>query len=634
MEKQNSDIIKELNFYPDRNPNPVFTIGRKGELYYSNSAARRLLKNCGSKDDKIIYPEDFEKTASKAISLSKIQKLTIQVKQEHFSFSFCPRDNEEKADVYGVDISEEKKHQHYFSVISAFSMALLEAETEEDVAHTIAAEAIAKLDFVDCVVYLLDRKDGLMKQKAAYGPKNPKKLRDFIEDPISLNFGEGIVGMAATRMETVIVDDVTKESNYVLDDEQRMSEIAVPLIADNELIGVIDSEHPEKNHFTEEDAKILESIASIASSRIQRYRAMEETKRTEKKFRSFVENAFGGFYILRGEKFEYANDRFYQMTGYTSAELISSDFSLYDLILEADEKAHKAMEARYSGDNSPKSYNLKIKTKSGEASYLAINTCVLQDERGDFTLGIALDITESVQARKQLEEAVESLEKRTDELNEFAHLASHNLRAPVTNLSGLLGHYNLDDPMDPINRIIFEKFSVSVDQLNLTLEEMHRILRVRAKEEFDIRTVNLNELIQSVRLQLSEKISAKAFRIQTHFEVESVKYERSHLENLFLNLISNAIKYSRDGVISHIRISSSRTEDYVKLIFQDNGLGLDLEKHGKKMFGMYKRFHTNSDGRGLGLYLVKRQLSALGSHISVESEPGRGTRFTVLLVSK
>jgi len=631
---QKFDKIKEINFYPDRNPNPVLTIGDGGELFYSNQAAKEVLKTTGSKGNQIIFPDDFKKAALDSLEKGKVQKRTIQVQKDYFNFSFCPREDGQKVDVYGTDITEEIKHQHHFSVISAFSMALLEAETEVDVAQTIAAEAIAKLSFVDCAVYLVDQKDGLLKQRAAYGPKNPKKLRNSIVDPISLTFGEGIVGLAATRKKTVIVNDVSKETRYVMDDAQRMSEISVPLIADNELIGVIDSEHPEKDYFSKEDAKILESIASIASSRIQRYRAMEETKRTEKKFRSFVENAFGGFYILRGDKFEYANERFSEMTGYSSGDLTSPNFSIYKIIQEADDKAHHAIEARGRGDYSPKSYNLMVKTKSGETSFLAINTCVLQDERGDFTLGIALDISESIQARNQLEEAVASLEKKTDELKEFAHLASHNLRAPVTNLSGLLEHYNHEDPTDAINPVIVEKFSKSVEQLNLTLEEMHQVLRVRAKEDFDIRTVNLEEVLKGIEIQLSEKIRSSAFQIQTHFEIDHVKYERSHLENLFLNLISNAIKYRREDVQPYIRISSKRFTDHVKIVFHDNGIGIDLDKHGKNIFGMYKRFHTNPDGRGLGLYLVKRQLSALGSNISVESKLGEGTKFTVSLISK
>jgi PAS domain S-box-containing protein len=625
---------KDLNFYPDRNPNPVFTLDRNGELVYSNNAAVRVLELSGSNSEKTVYPEEFTQSALNAIKHKSIEKKSFQIKNCHFSFSFCPRENEELVDVFGKDISDEVKHQNYFSIISAFATALLKAQTENDVARIIASEAIASLSIVDCVVYLVDRQDGTLKQIAAHGPKSPKSLRDGIKNPISLRFGEGMVGLAATEKKTIIINDVTQESSYVLDEEQRHSEIAVPLIAGDDVIGVIDSEHPEKNHFNDEDAKILESIASIASTRIQYSRAIEETKHTDGKYRSFVENAFGGLYILRGDLFNYANDQFCEMIGYTLKELSSPEFDIQNLVIDADKKALHAMAARALGDYSPKSYELEIKTKNDESRHLAINTCVLNDEKGHFTLGIALDITETIQSRDQLEEVVASLEKKSEELNEFAHIASHNLRAPVANLIGLLDHYNHENPADSTNKDILDKFSKTVDKLSLTLEDMHQVLRVRAKEPMEFNAINLNDAVKSVKHQLSEKIRRTNFQILTNFEVESIKYEKSHLENLFLNLISNAIKYRREEVDPIIQIHASLSNNLIKLVFKDNGLGIDLNKYGKNLFGMYKRFHSNTEGKGLGLYLVKKQLTSQGSSISVESKPNEGTCFTVFLVNK
>jgi PAS domain S-box-containing protein len=625
---------KELSFYADRNPNPVFTIDGNGELDYSNSAALNVLKLYGSDQKHKVYPEGFIKSAIKAIESKTVQEITVSTENYHFSFSFYPRENENFVDVFGKDISEEIKLQTHLSIIGDFATALLDAQTEDDVARTIASEAIAKLSLVDCVVYIVNRKNGSLEQRAAHGPKSPKSLRNAVQDPISLKFGEGIVGLAATEKRTVIIDDVTQDSRYVVDDEQRFSEIAVPLIADDEVIGVIDSEHPEKNYFTTDDAKILEAIASIASSRIQHSRTLEESKYTEVKYRSFVENAFGGLYILRDNVFDYANDQFCEMTGYSLEELRSPDFDTQKLIFDADQRALLAIQARTRGDNSPKSYQLEIKTKTGDLSYLAINTCVLKDEKGYFTLGIALDITETIQSRVQLEEVVESLEKKTEELNEFAHLASHNLRAPVTNLIGLLEHFNYTNPTDSSNELILDKFSKTVTQLNLTLEEMHQVLRVRAKDTIEFKTINLNEIVDGIKLQLSESIREANFKIRTNFELEAIHYEKSHIENLFLNLISNALKYRQNEVNPIIEIHSSKMNEHVRLIFKDNGLGIDLDKHGKNLFGMYKRFHSNPDGRGVGLYLVKRQLNALGSTISVESEPNQGTCFTIFLASK
>jgi signal transduction histidine kinase len=163
---------------------------------------------------------------------------------------------------------------------------------------------------------------------------------------------------------------------------------------------------------------------------------------------------------------------------------------------------------------------------------------------------------------------------------------------------------------------------------------MHQVLRVRAKDSVEFNTINLNDIVDGIKLQLSESIRTSNFEIQTTFELETINYEKSHIENLFLNLITNAIKYRRDEADPIIQIHSSKLNNHVRLIFKDNGSGIDLDKHGKNLFGMYKRFHSNPEGRGVGLYLVKRQLNALGSTISVESEPNQGTCFTVFLASK
>ncbi|MGB6037902.1 MAG: ATP-binding protein, partial [Cryomorphaceae bacterium] len=624
----------DLNSYPDRNPNPVLTLDKRGELIYANQAAQRILYKKKGRPLSPKYPGKFLHTSSKAIRSKKNQKLVCEVNDSHYSFSFCLRPTEEIVDVYGVDISEEVKHQTYFTVISAFSTALLKAETEEDTARIITREAISRLSFVDCVVYLVDLKDGMLKQIAAHGPKNPESLGNTILNPISLSFDEGIVGVAATKKKTILVDDVTKESRYVLDDEQRLSELAVPLIAGDEVIGVIDSEHPERNYYSKEDAKILEAIASIAASKIQHIRSIKKNKLTEAKFQSFVENAFGGLYIHRDNKFEYVNEQFCEITGYSSEELLNPDFNIQSLIVSADQRAIRAMKARSTGDESPKSYQLEMITKKRQIRQLAVNTCILEDEEGQVTLGIAVDITETIESRHKLEGVIASLGKKTDELNEFAHIASHNLRAPVTNLIGLLEYYNMEDPSDPMNRIIMEKLSKTVEQLTLTLEDMHDVLKIRAQQEFEIKKVNLNNLVEGIKSQLSEKIRQAKFRVETNFEVDVVNYEQSHLKNLFLNLITNAIKYKREGVDPHIRIHSAVSENHVIIVFQDNGIGIDLDKHGKDVFGMYKRFHTNPDSRGLGLYLIKKQLSALGSSISVTSTLGQGTRFTVKLIKK
>ncbi|MCX6295044.1 MAG: ATP-binding protein [Bacteroidetes bacterium] len=106
---------------------------------------------------------------------------------------------------------------------------------------------------------------------------------------------------------------------------------------------------------------------------------------------------------------------------------------------------------------------------------------------------------------------------------------------------------------------------------------------------------------------------------------------KSYIESIFYNLISNAIKYRSNEGKHHIVISTKKEKNIFHFTISDNGKGIDLEKNGKYIFGLYKRFHSEVEGKGLGLHMVKTQVEALGGHISVESEVEKGTTFKITL---
>ena len=103
----------------------------------------------------------------------------------------------------------------------------------------------------------------------------------------------------------------------------------------------------------------------------------------------------------------------------------------------------------------------------------------------------------------------------------------------------------------------------------------------------------------------------------------------SYLESILLNLMTNAIKYRSADRDPQIRLSAETEGDYTVLSVQDNGIGIDLDTHGKKLFGMYKTFHSNKDARGLGLFITKTQVEAMGGKIVVDSKPNEGSTFKI-----
>ncbi len=158
-----------------------------------------------------------------------------------------------------------------------FSTSIFGKNTEEDILWDLAKNCISRLGFVDCVVYLLDEARGLLVQKAALGPKNPQRYE--ILDPMEIPLGQGITGHVALTGQAEIISDTSADPRYIVDDEARLSELCVPIKADGRVLGLIDSEHPEKGYFTAQHLRILTAIASICANKLQRVRA--ETGREE-----------------------------------------------------------------------------------------------------------------------------------------------------------------------------------------------------------------------------------------------------------------------------------------------------------------------------------------------------------------
>jgi serine phosphatase RsbU (regulator of sigma subunit) len=180
-----------------------------------------------------------------------------------------------------------QKKERYLEVIYHFASVLLEAQTIEDVVWSVAKNAIAKLGYQDCVIYLLDDSGKQLIQRAAHGPKNPVALD--IKNPIGLRLGQGVVGSVAMSLKGEIIPDTSKDPRYVVDDDMRLSEIAVPIIHAGKVIGVIDSEHEEKNFYPPEDLQILETIASMTATKLVQTKDHEQLQQLREHLQQLVQ---------------------------------------------------------------------------------------------------------------------------------------------------------------------------------------------------------------------------------------------------------------------------------------------------------------------------------------------------------
>ncbi|MBK7434177.1 MAG: GAF domain-containing protein [Chitinophagaceae bacterium] len=181
--------------------------------------------------------------------------------------------------VYGTIryFRKRKRERELDGLIDYFTKSGYEHSGVDDILWDISRNCISRMGFTDCVIYLVDRQKNTLVQKAAYGPKNLNAFE--ITNPIEIPMGKGIVGSVAASGHPVVIGDTSKDDRYIVDDERRLSEISVPIIHDNRVIGVIDSEHPRRNFFNRRQLKTLETIASICSAKISRAMAMDAMKK-------------------------------------------------------------------------------------------------------------------------------------------------------------------------------------------------------------------------------------------------------------------------------------------------------------------------------------------------------------------
>ncbi|MBS9462874.1 response regulator [Flagellimonas sp. 389] len=164
--------------------------------------------------------------------------------------------------------------------VNYFSNSTFGKNTVDEILWDVAKNCIGRLGFVDCVIYLLDDQRQLLVQKAAYGGKNPGEFEIF--QPMDIPVGKGIVGHVAKTGEAIIIRDTSQDPRYIADDKNRLSEIAVPLIYNRRVIGVIDSEHPEKDFFTQRHLSVLRTISSLCANKVAKAIADQEREQTIK----------------------------------------------------------------------------------------------------------------------------------------------------------------------------------------------------------------------------------------------------------------------------------------------------------------------------------------------------------------
>lgn len=248
----------------------------------------------------------------------------------------------------------------------------------------------------------------------------------------------------------------------------------------------------------------------------------------------------------------------------------------------------------------------------------------------------AVDITsrksteeELLYSKNSLESLMNKLQEQNRQLDEFAHIISHNLRSPVGNIQALLSFLNEGSSMDDF-KLIFGKLKNVSKNLSETMNELMDTLRIKKNTKIEKVELRFKDILDKVVQSLEGNLIQCGAAVTYDFNrAPKITYPKTYLESIFQNLLSNAIKYRSTDRPLQIHFSSDYKGEATILKVQDNGLGIDMEKFGDKLFGMHKTFHDHEEARGVGLFLTKTQIETMGGNIHAESEVDKGTTFII-----
>ena len=334
-------------------------------------------------------------------------------------------------------------------------------------------------------------------------------------------------------------------------------------------------------------------------------------------------------------KIIYVNPAFSIMSGYHSDEIIgktpnifkgpNSDQQEYKKLISALKKKQECLIETISYKKNKEEYWVRF------SMVPVYNT---ENELSHW-VSIQRDVSEEKKQEKEKEQLIRELTQNNKDLKQFSYITSHNLRAPLSNLTGLL---NLIEDIPIENQELSEiinGFSKSTHLLNDTINDLVKVIIIKDNPSIKKEDVPLNEIFENVFSQLSFQIELQKPIIKLNFEKVSVlNTNKAYFESILINLLTNSLKYKSESRKLKITITANQTDDTVYLIFKDNGIGIDLERNRDKVFGLYQRFHNYPDSKGLGLYLVKSQVETMGGTISIDSEVNKGTTFTLTFKNK
>ena len=485
--------------------------------------------------------------------------------------------------------------------------ASLDKITPEDILWDIASSCIEKLGLEDGVIYLKDEDNGVWVQKAAYGPKSIDYRA--LHEPMELKVGEGIVGRVGSSGVAEIVADTSRDKDYVMDDALRSSEMAVPILCDGEVIGVIDSEHSLKDFFQPHHLRIMQSIANICGQKIGRSLGEERIQEFAKFFQlnpnPVARIAEDGEILLR-------NDAAVEMFGKscTEAGRVLPCHPMWELV------------------------ELLADGAEGIQSTLAIEECWYQVAMArvpgkPFAHMYAVDVSEVHEARSR---AAAAERHKSD----FLSVMSHEIRTPLNGILGLIELLMRNEQSDEERRTHLSYMEFAGNHLKGLLTDVLDLERLDSgKAEPHLTSFATRDFFKRVVNSFGKRAEATGNKLELEIDdaiPAALVADVGWVTQMLNNLIANALKFTSNG---DIVCRFDWSEGGLNMQVSDTGKGI-AEADMERILAPFEQagkstINVTNQGVGLGLAITQKLVELHGGTLEVQSQIGEGSTFLISL---
>ena|GEM_PF-3528242 len=428
--------------------------------------------------------------------------------------------------------------------------------------------------------------------------------------------------------------DIPDHIRKVMVDRNYLSAVSFPISVGSKIVAAFVLMMSEPFFFNDDEVKLLSDVTDNITYSLDKLRVRELRDKAEANLSSVFENTDVGHLLLDKDSHVVAFNQKY-INGYDQAMIgnrLVPGVNYVELLSQSRRDVVEQYYQRVLSTQKSQEYEAEFNLGNGLGYFSIIVAPVLNNGEVDGLCISVFDVTRRKLLELEREKVISELTRRNKDLEQFSFIVSHNIRGPLATILGMGEILTKENMSASDSAIALRGIKDSSMRLDNVISDLNTVLRARREISEAKVAVSLPALLQDVLGSMNQLVTSSGARISSDFTaIETIHTVRSYLYSIFLNLITNSIRYTKKDTPPVIGIVSNNAAGQLLLSFSDNGIGIDLEKQKEKIFRLYQRFNTEVEGKGMGLFMCKTQVEILGGKIEVESQPGVGTTFYVTL---